>query len=626
MKSPILVFQWYARLVKKSDLDPIVSERFKKLGVTTLLDLALFLPHEYDNSFISPKPLIDAHNALHVKVINHKITPKVFQISFFCEAWDCVVEGVIFAARPYHRASFKVGQTLTIGGKLQYNGGKLQIIQPKILTTINAITPKYKSPLQNKTVLGLMQQYLTKEALRDAGLDAKEANLVYHIHFPTPKEVSEFEAFGWNKAIEKILKLAEILNYLQKLSTKKVTFPSCERLDGDENPFVKSLPFKLTADQVKVIADIKHDFLGETASKRVIMGDVGCGKTMVILSAVMMAYPKKCVLMAPTTVLATQIYEEAKKFLPLHVKISLVVQKSSKKESYDEVDFLIGTHALLYRELPPCALVMVDEQHRFGTQQRALLSALVSGAKEHPHFLQFSATPIPRTLSMMQSSLVDFSFIKMMPFKKDIESHIIFKKDFKDLVAHIRSEINQKHQCIVVYPLVEESEMVAYQSIDEGRAYWEKNFEKVYVTYGKDKNKEEILKTFSEEGNLLISTTVVEVGISLPRLSTIVIVGAERLGLASLHQLRGRVSRNGLKGYCYLYTNLPKSERLEEFCHTNNGFEIAELDLKYRQGGDVVGGSLQSGKKFVWFDMVEDIEILKEAKKRVEEARTPPRF
>jgi ATP-dependent DNA helicase RecG len=300
------------------------------------------------------------------------------------------------------------------------------------------------------------------------------------------------------------------------------------------------------------------------------------------------------------------------------------VTQDKKEASLDEADFIIGTHALLYRELPECALVMVDEQHRFGTKQRALLATLVSKKEWHPHYLQFSATPIPRTLSMIQSSLVDFSFIKMLPFPKDITTCIVTKKDFKTLVEHLRAEIAHNHQCIIVYPLVEESEMVAYQSIDEGRGFWEKHFEKVYVTHGKDKHKEETLHAFKERGNLLISTTVVEVGLSLPNLSTIVIVGAERLGLASLHQLRGRVSRNGLKGYCYLYTKLSHSERLSAFSKTLDGFEIAELDLKYRQGGDVVEGAMQSGKKFLWFDMVEDEKILEEAKRRVEEAKEPP--
>ena len=216
---------------------------------------------------------------------------------------------------------------------------------------------------------------------------------------------------------------------------------------------------------------------------------------------------------------------------------------------------------------------------------------------------------------MIQSHLVDFSFIKQTPFKKDITTKVIRKSDFRDLIKHIENEIAKNNQTIIIYPLVEESEVIEYQSIDEARGYWEKNFKNVFVTYGADKNKEEILGKFRDEGKILVATTLVEVGISLPRLSTIVIVGAERLGLATLHQLRGRVSRNGLKGYCFLYTNQTKSERLDNFCKCLNGFDIAELDLKYRKGGDVLGGIRQSGAKFEFYDLEED--ILKEAKKRL---------
>ncbi|AHJ12354.1 ATP-dependent DNA helicase RecG [Sulfurospirillum multivorans] len=604
--------------MKNLDLDPIDKERFKKIGVGTLLDLALLLPHSYENTTLSPSPLLEQINTLHVKVISLKQSPKVFQIVFDVEAWNAHLDGVIFAAKPYHKALFKVGNEFYIHGKVSYNNGRLQMVQPKIVTAINTLIPKYKTPLQNKTVIELITRFLTLEALLNEGLHVSEAQTLLSLHRPNAKEASAFSSFGYSESILNVLKFVEIHNYLKKLSGKKVTFPSCAKLDGNEAPFIASLPFTLTADQQKVIGEIKRDFLSDNAAKRVIMGDVGCGKTMIILASVMMCYPKKAILMAPTTVLANQLFEEAVKFLPLHVKTLLITQEADSKENLADFDFIIGTHALLYRELPTCALVMVDEQHRFGTKQRALLSALVSKQAWHPHYLQFSATPIPRTLSMIQSSLVDFSFIKMLPFPKDITTKVIAKKDFKALVEHLRSEIAQKHQCIIVYPLVEESEMVNYQSIDEGRGFWEKNFEGVFVTYGKDKNKEEILKTFKEEGNLLISTTVVEVGISLPNLSTIVIVGAERLGLASLHQLRGRVSRNGLKGYCFLYTNLAKSERLEKFSQTLDGFEIAELDLAYRQGGDVVEGSIQSGKKLIWFDIGSDEEILKEAKARME--------
>ncbi|MDD3343238.1 MAG: ATP-dependent DNA helicase RecG [Sulfurospirillaceae bacterium] len=605
--------------MQASDVDAIDKERLKKLGVSTALELALILPYEYENSILSASPNLGQINTVHVKVLSVKKSPKVFQISFFAEAWNRNIEGVIFGAKAYHQAMFKAGADLIIYGKVQLNGLQMQMMQPKVLQTYNTIIPKYKSPFQNKTMLTLTQKYLSHEQLRQEGLAENEIAVIRSIHFPTLEDIYMYERIGRNEKQVAMLKWLEIYTYLRKLSTKKITFPNSCQLSGDELPFIQSLPFALTDDQRAVIADIKRDFLGENAAKRVVMGDVGCGKTMVILSAVMMAYPHKAILMAPTTILATQIYEEAKKYLPSHVTISLVVQESSRKENYEMSDFIIGTHALLYRSIPHCALVMVDEQHRFGTKQRSQLSALVSKSAKPPHFIQFSATPIPRTLSLMQSSLVDFSFIKTLPFKKDITTRIIGKSNFKALIEHMKQEIALGHQCIVVYPLVEESEVIEYQSIDEGRGFWEKNFEGVFVTYGKDKYKEEVIEAFREKGTILISTTVVEVGISLPRLTTIVIVGAERLGLASLHQLRGRVSRNGLKGYCYLYTNKVKSERLEAFCETTNGFEIDELDLKYRQGGDLVGGVVQSGKKFVWFDMGNDEEILKEAKQRVDQ-------
>ncbi len=163
--------------------------------------------------------------------------------------------------------------------------------------------------------------------------------------------------------------------------------------------------------------------------------------------------------------------------------------------------------------------------------------------------------------------------------------------------------------------MVEQSEFLEYQSIDEARGYWEKSFKNVYVTHGKDKQKEEVLLEFREKGSLLIATTVVEVGISLPRLTTVVIVGAERLGLSTLHQLRGRVSRTGLKGYCYLYTNQSSSERLDRFVDTISGFDIANLDLKFRKSGDLLKGSSQSGSQFKWVDLAEDEDIVAEVKK-----------
>jgi ATP-dependent DNA helicase RecG len=210
--------------------------------------------------------------------------------------------------------------------------------------------------------------------------------------------------------------------------------------------------------------------------------------------------------------------------------------------------------------------------------------------------------------------MIDFSFIRQTPFKKDITTKQITKQDFNKLLEHIKKEIKNKHQIIIVYPLVQASEKINYLSLKEAKDYWIKNFKNVYITSGQDKNKESILQEFREKGDILLATTVVEVGISLPNLSTIVIVGADRLGFASLHQLRGRVSRSGLKGYCFLYSNnnLP---RLEEFCSINNGFDIAQLDLKYRQSGDIINGQKQSGKTFYFIDLRHDEEILKKVSK-----------
>jgi len=188
---------------------------------------------------------------------------------------------------------------------------------------------------------------------------------------------------------------------------------------------------------------------------------------------------------------------------------------------------------------------------------------------------------------------------------------VIHYSDFKVLIIHIKQEIQKNNQVLIVYPLVQQSEVIDYQSIEEARGYWEKNFEDVYVTHGKDKEKEQVLLDFRENGKILIATTVVEVGISLPRLTTVIIVGAERLGLSTLHQLRGRVSRTGLKGYCYLYTNQNSSDRLDKFVETKSGFDIANLDLKYRKSGDLLKGSSQSGNQFKWVDLAEDEDIVR---------------
>jgi ATP-dependent DNA helicase RecG len=588
-------------------------EDFIKSNNSTILDLALLLPIDYKNNILSPKIKLKELNTFAVTISRKYLKSRVLVVRFYIFDLDQTVTGVFFNAIPYFNRLLDENGVFYIQGVVQKYRGYYQIIQPKILKRedIEKVVPIYsKNAKINRKLLEAFRDIKDefKEKLNSTKLTSREKSSLFFAHYP--RDIYD------TKIDIKILKVVEAINHLEKLSKKKTTFKAIESLNGDIKEFIKELPFKLTNDQKKAISDIRKDLNSKKATRRLIIGDVGSGKTMVILASAVMAYPKKSILMAPTSILAVQLYQEAQKFLPKHIKVELV--KQGVKSDLD-ADFIIGTHALLYREnLPTAPLIMIDEQHRFGTKQRALLEKLVSSKDKKPHFLQFSATPIPRTQAMMLSKLIDVTLIEEIPFKKRIDTKIIGRRDFPKLLDKIKEEISKNHQVLIVYPLVEESSSIPYQSIDEGREFWESRFEKVYITHGKDREKEEVLLKFREDGNILLATTVIEVGISLPRLTLIVIVGAERLGLATLHQLRGRVGRLGLESFCYLFTNDTENKRLKAFSKTTNGFDIAKLDLKFRNAGDILDGTIQSGVKFRWLNLAEDEDIIEEAKKRVQ--------
>jgi len=594
------------------------KQLFKKLKIYSLLDLALIVPSSYEDTSLSEVLEIGKFATLEAKVIERSVSNGKLRINFILPRFNNRrLSSIFFRTTPYHYKLFEVGTSHVIQGRLEEYRGYLQISQPRSIKKVGMVIPKYKTVLKQSEIRSLIERYISEKNLFSEGLDSKEAAVLMQIHFPNKME-DIYRNGSLKPEFISILKFVEAYNHLKKLRSKRVDFPALYALKGDTTPFIERLPFMLTSQQQQVIADIREDLARtDKAAKRMVVGDVGSGKTMVILASVMMALPYKSILMAPTSLLALQLYEEAGKYLPSSVGVSLVMQ-GHDDGSYREADFIIGTHALLYKEdLPEAALVMVDEQHRFGTRQRQMLEALVSKKEKKPHYIQFSATPIPRTQAMMESELLDVSLITTTPFKREVLTQVIGREDFPELMRHIKDEVSKDHQALIIYPLVKESTEVPYQSLDESMGFWKKRFKNVYVTHGKDKLKEDVLLEFREKGDILLATTVVEVGISLPRLTLIVIVGAERLGLATLHQLRGRVGRNGLKSWCYLFSNTPQSNRLYKFCETTNGFDIAKLDLKFRDSGDIIDGTIQSGQRFKWLDMVEDEHVIEQAKIRL---------
>ncbi len=591
---------------------------FKKLKIRSLLDLALIIPSSYDDSRLSLNIAPQQVQTFEARVLDQQIAGGRMQVRFLLTKFKRELIGHFFKATPYHQRTFVPGSLHVIKGRVSIFRGELQIAQPRSLKEYGFIIPRYKCSIKESQMRALVESYITRGKLLSEGLQEEEIDLLLRLHFPQRYLSNSMPIARIEGEYLDLMKRIEAYNHLRKLRSKRRDFGALKSLSNPIEPFLESLPFKLTSDQLKAIEEIRADLARkDKAARRMIIGDVGSGKTMVILAAAMIASSDRSVLMAPTSILAQQLFEEARKYLPQSLSVALLMQ-GRREGDYRSADLIIGTQALLYLDdLPKAALLMVDEQHRFGARQRALLESLLSRGERRPHFLQFSATPIPRTQAMMDSELVDMSLIAQTPFKREIESRVIGRSDFANLLCHIDSELELGHQVLIVYPLVEQSNQIPYQSIEEARGFWERRYEGVYVTHGKDKNKESIVLEFRKKGRILLSTTVIEVGISLPRLTTIVIVGAERLGLATLHQLRGRVGRNGLKSWCFLYTKLERSERLEKFCQIDSGFEIARLDLAYRDSGDIVDGTIQSGQKFRWLDLSKDEKIIEQAKRRL---------
>ncbi|MBA4372239.1 MAG: hypothetical protein C0402_05205 [Thermodesulfovibrio sp.] len=402
----------------------------------------------------------------------------------------------------------------------------------------------------------------------------------------------------------------EIYSLKQNLISEEK--PPAPIIDIDVRPFIDKLPFKLTADQTTAIYDICNDMASDNPMRRIVIGDVSSGKTVVSQGAIYACIEAgyKAIVLAPSTVLAEQHFD---KFSAIFGKDKVGLCTGKTKTTVAAIT--IGTHALLSRTIKDVGLVVIDEQHRFGVAQR---EKLVQGV----HSLQLSATPIPRTVNLIYQGAIGVSTLSTIPYRRDVVTQVLPKGHSSHIVSHMKEIIAAGGKALVIYPFVD-GEKGDYRSVESTRDFWDQAFpNKTLFVHGKSEHKEAIVAEFrtSQHKQLLIATSLIETGIDVPEASIMVVSASERFGLAQLHQLRGRIGRRGNKSFCYFLYKLPESEQRLKILETvQNGFELAESDSDARGWGDALGKA-QSGRLF----KLPNMSIYKKVAKWVNEDTLPP--
>lgn len=563
------------------------------------------------------------------------------------------VDLVWFQGVRFIENKYKVNQEYIVFGKPTLFNGKWNIAHPEVDPFINeADRPE-----------GLMPLYSTTEKMKDRYLNSKAMHKIIEASFgllngELPESLSEdiidkanlislYEAISnihFPSSTPKLLdaeyrlKFEELfyiqLNILRYTAYRKEDLKGFifNRVGDNLNKFYKKhLPFSLTNAQKKVIKEIRKDTASGKQMNRLLQGDVGSGKTLVAIMCILIAIDngfQACV-MAPTEILATQHYETFSKMLSeMNIRVELLTGSTKKRDrdqihlglESGEIDILIGTHALIEEvvQFKNLGFVVIDEQHRFGVAQRAKLWT----KNEHPpHVLVMTATPIPRTLAMTVYGDLDVSVIdELPPGRKPVQTIHRYDKKRGELYMFVRNQIKLGRQVYIVYPLIEESETLDLRNLEEGFVHIQEVFPDFSVDkiHGRMKptEKDAVMQRFaSGQTQILVSTTVIEVGVNVPNASVMIIESAQRFGLSQLHQLRGRVGRGAEQSYCILLTPYELSpttkKRIEIMTESNDGFLIAEADLKLRGPGDIEG-TQQSGIPFNLkiADIVRDNEIL----------------
>ena len=487
-------------------------------------------------------------------------------------------------------------------------------------------TVLYKTVLQALAICDPPAEIIPEAVRQKYGILPAE-RAYYAIHEPTSME--EAELAKRRLVFEEFFVFSAGLSLMRAARAGKKTAPY---QSTDLMPFFNAVPFELTGAQKRAIEEIRVDVARGVPMNRLVQGDVGCGKTMVAAAAAYLAAKngRQAALMAPTEILAEQHYQSLSRlFAPLGLRVALLTGSMKEKEkravrediAIGQVDLAVGTHALLTgaTQFQNLDMVIADEQHRFGVAQRAKLSS----KGMDPHVLVMSATPIPRTLALIMYGDLEVSILdELPPGRQAVDTFLVGESYRARINAFIRKQVAEGHQCFVVCPAVEENEELGIKSAE----VWAETLEKtvfpdlkVLLIHGRMKGaeKEAVMAAFARgEGDILVATTVIEVGVDVPNATLMVIEDADRFGLSQLHQLRGRVGRGSAKSFCILTShnrNTETLQRLKALCKTTDGFKIAEEDLRLRGPGDFFGARQSGLPAFRVADLSCDLQTLKDA-------------
>ena len=607
-----------------------------ELGIYNIQDLITYYPFRYEITQNT-----DIHNLKdgdkvviggiieNVPTVIH-FNRKLNKMSFHLNTGEFITNITIFN-RAFLKDKLNVGHAITIIGKYDQKHNsitasdiKFGLIEGTLIEPIYHSSFKINSSKISKIIKSVLDKVKPKDYIPDSlirkyhFMDKQEAIKIVH----NPKDKEKLK-----KALAR-LKYEELFMYMMKISYLKKSKKQSDGLSRNVSyeqvlEIVDSLPFKLTKDQLKSVKDIYDDLTSSNRMNRLLQGDVGSGKTIVSFIALYINYLAgyQGALMAPTEILAFQHYQNFIKLFP-NLNVVLLTGKLKAKEKKEaktliesgKANIIIGTHALISEDVTyhNLGLVITDEQHRFGVAQRGNLK----NKGLTPDILYMSATPIPRTYALTLYGDMDISSIRTMPSgRKPVKTYVKMNKEIKDVLYMMLDQIKAHHQIYVIAPLIEESDKIDLEDVYKLEEKMKRAFGKVCnvgIMHGKmtPKEKDEVMDEFKQNKiQILISTTVIEVGVDVANATMIVIFDSYRFGLSALHQLRGRVGRNDLDSYCILISDR-ETKRLEVLTKTNDGFKVSEEDFKLRGGGDIFGVRQSGDMNFKLADIKNDYDLL----------------